>query len=205
MKLTTVTVSFARTQSLGNYSNVKPSITLTAELEDGDDPDAAKTALYAEARAFVEEAVDLAIEADGDAAKFDQTSPRYHVIRSRTSPAYGDHGPLITPPVVAIVPASRLDGVPGDNAYNTETYRPVRWGHAKKIAADALDKIEPGALLILCDDGDLSRLPQRPTPPLDPATGSNAPDGTSVIAGSRVSDDDFDGYGDEDDENDEDY
>src|SRR5262245_34880619 len=79
MKPTSITVSFGRTQSLREYSNIKPAITLSADLEDGDDPEACRAELLEQARTFVEEQIDLALEADGTPAKF-STAPRYKIL-----------------------------------------------------------------------------------------------------------------------------
>ena len=78
MRITQITASWQETVSLGNYSNVKPSISLTATLDEGDDPAAWKAALMNEARTFVQEQVDAALEANDQPAKY-SLEPRYDV------------------------------------------------------------------------------------------------------------------------------
>ena len=50
MKITQVTVSYGETQSLPEYSNVKPHLSLTAEIEPQDDPTQIEFELWAWAR-----------------------------------------------------------------------------------------------------------------------------------------------------------
>lgn len=161
MKLTTVTVSFGRTQSLPEYSNVKPSITLTAELGDGDDPEAVRAALLEEARTFVEATIDDALEDAGEPAKF-STEPRYQIWSSYRG-VQGLAGPKPEPPeaVVVVVPqAISVQSVPG---YSRAAYS----GLSKLRLATALRRAqeiatEEGRRLINCADGDLSRIPRPP-------------------------------------------
>lgn len=164
MQIVTITVRYGRTHSLGNYSNTRPETELTATLEPGEDPAAAQASLLATARQFVEETIDRDLEAAGEPAHFDQVSPRYHVIYSRTQANWGDLRPLIDPPVVAIVPAERIADVPGDDAYAHRSGA-LRVAHAERIAAAKLAERKgsyPKAYLVDCRDGDLSRLPTRP-------------------------------------------
>lgn len=87
MRIETITVSYGMTQSLPKYSNVKPSITLTGVLAEGEDREQAKAALLDEARAFVHEAIDVALEASDRPAKY-SAEPRYEV---RRTTSYYDH------------------------------------------------------------------------------------------------------------------
>ena len=45
MKTTEIKVSLAQTINLGNYENIRPEVSLTAQLEEGDDPVACSQAL----------------------------------------------------------------------------------------------------------------------------------------------------------------
>jgi hypothetical protein len=38
VKITEIRVSLAQTMNMGNYENIRPEVSLTAQLEDGDDP-----------------------------------------------------------------------------------------------------------------------------------------------------------------------
>jgi hypothetical protein len=46
VKITQITVSYGETQSLPEYSNVKPNVTLTATLDPTDSPEQAEAALW---------------------------------------------------------------------------------------------------------------------------------------------------------------
>src|SRR5688572_23962743 len=82
VKLTTITVSYGETQSLPEYSNVKPQITLGATLDEGDDPAQAEAYLWQLAKDSVHAQIDLALEANGRPAKH-STEPRYQILQTR--------------------------------------------------------------------------------------------------------------------------
>jgi hypothetical protein len=159
MKITQITVSYGATQSLPEYSNVKPNLTLTATLDEGDVPGEVEAELWAHVRSEVHAQIDLALEASGQPARYDPCE-RFQVLRT-----YRDHyarpGVDQPPLFVVIVP----DGVKLDE----ETYgrrflsvgyssssRNLRPGHAMQVAAEVVT--QDGATLIDCSDGDLSRL-----------------------------------------------
>lgn len=79
MKVTTTKIAYSLTYSLGNYSNVRPSIELTAEIEPGDDEIEVRESLMDSARAHVEQEVDRALEAQGDPPHF-YAGPRYMLL-----------------------------------------------------------------------------------------------------------------------------
>src|SRR5262245_14752355 len=81
MKITQVTVSYGATQSLPEYSNVKPQLVLTATIDDGEAFEAVEAELWALAKAHVHEQIDLALEGSGKAAKYSDES-RYQVLRT---------------------------------------------------------------------------------------------------------------------------
>lgn len=81
MKVTTIKVAYALTYNLGDYSNVRPSIELTAEIEPGDDEIEVRESLMDSARAHVEQEVDRALEAQGDPPHF-YAGPRYILLVS---------------------------------------------------------------------------------------------------------------------------
>jgi hypothetical protein len=164
VKRTTITVSYGRTQSLEQYNNVRPSITLGAELETGDDPEAVRTQLLAEARAVVEEEIDRAIEASGQAARF-STEPRYRLIctvavwagkwsrEHKVEPPA--HLVIILPDAAAV---RRLEPGP---CWWASPYGPsdkLRLAHARR-AAVAYCAEHDGYQVIDASDGDLTKIP----------------------------------------------
>lgn len=76
MKVTTVKAEYTLTYNLGNYSNVRPSVELTAEIEPDEDEITAQLYLMDAARAQVQHEVDLALESQGDPPHF-YDGPRY--------------------------------------------------------------------------------------------------------------------------------
>lgn len=81
MQITEITASWTETANLGNYSNVKPSLTLKATLAPGEDRVFAELELMIECKAFVQEQVDQALEREQQAAKY-STDPRYDICYS---------------------------------------------------------------------------------------------------------------------------
>ena len=161
MRITQVTVSYGETQSLPQYSNVKPQLSLTAELEPGDDPETAKAALWATAIADVREQIDLALEANGRRAKHDQVSPRYQVMRSGFTPTRQR--------LIVIAPNSAELPTRGDfvHASYDESHN-LRLGHARAVAAEVAGNYH-NAIVLDCSDGDLSPIDTYfPAPQVEP-------------------------------------
>ena len=65
MKVTHIEVEFGMTQNLGDYTNTRPSVKLTAELSEDDKPDLALYHLAVLARTAVQEIVDDELELAG--------------------------------------------------------------------------------------------------------------------------------------------
>lgn len=156
MQIKTITVSYALTEGLPNYCNVKPAFSLTAELAEGDDPESCKALLAAQARQACEALADEAIEAAGRPAKYDTTSPRYRVVRS------------VSAPVVVVV-------LPEDMPTDQEVLRPMPRGDAQglrirqalQVAQQTAQRM--GGLRVLdCSAGDLAELYQILTPEPEP-------------------------------------
>lgn len=63
MKITSVSVNAGRTLSMPgtNYANVRPQVTFTAEIQDGEDAFAAAATLQERAETFMEDACDQII------------------------------------------------------------------------------------------------------------------------------------------------
>jgi hypothetical protein len=76
MKITTVTVGLRKTESLPEYRNVAPSLTLTAEVEPGDDWPQVEQRLKSDVEAHIEAWIDDELEKAGQPAKF-SLEPRY--------------------------------------------------------------------------------------------------------------------------------
>lgn len=155
MKLTQITVSYGETQSLPEYSNTKPQLTLTAALDDGDDPAAVEAELWGRAKAAVHEQIDLALESCGKAAKY-STEPRYQVMRTAHDRyRHNNNAPPNPPPLVVVLPNEMsLD----DRFVHVgwPESRKLRYAHALQIAQERAQEIE--APIVDCADGDLSRL-----------------------------------------------
>lgn len=79
MPVREVTIEFALTQNLGDYTNVKPSVRLVLDVPEGEAyaPDVLEE-LMAQARAVVQAEVDAALEANDRPARY-SNDPRYDV------------------------------------------------------------------------------------------------------------------------------
>lgn len=151
MEITTITVRYGRTANLGNYSNCRPEVELTADVSTLDEPERVTRLLLDEARARVLAIVDEDREAEDLPAKYDTDSPRYDVLASRGN-SYR-YTPL-TPSIVAIVPAGTAEP---DDYY--VVLHGLRRAHAERVAARAL-RSTPGSVLMIISDG--SELPGQP-------------------------------------------
>jgi hypothetical protein len=163
MNITQITVSYGETQSLPEYSNVKPNLTITATLDAGEDVAIVEAQLWEHAKDAVHAQIDAALEANNIPAKY-STEPRFQVLKTRTS-SYYDRGAPVPPKVVAIVP----DGLKLDDRFVGAGYhgsRKLRYGHALRMASENVDE---GYTLVDCADGDISRLlAQLPEDPAEP-------------------------------------
>lgn len=79
MRMTQVEVVYSYTYNLGNYSNVRPSIKLTAELAEGDNEAEVRRELMESARHQAEAEIDRALEQQGSVPKF-YPGPRYSLL-----------------------------------------------------------------------------------------------------------------------------
>jgi hypothetical protein len=185
MQRTRITVTYQRTHNLGNYSNVRPSITIEAIPDEGEDVEAIKAALMAEARAFIHDVIDEALEGEGQPAKFSD-EPRYRLSYTTTELHVGDWGSRtkLTAPerLLVLTPAAINPHKDGREAGRTWWSEPwgvpnkARLAAARQAAAEWLEEHE-GYHLIDCSDGDLSRIPawvmeepKAPAPPAQPET-----------------------------------
>lgn len=153
MKITQITVSYGETQSLPEYSNVKPNLTLTAVLDEGDVPEQIERQLWHYAKEGVHAQIDLALEASGKAARY-STDPRYQVMATYRD-SYSRRGKPALPLLVVILPNElSLD----DRFVHTgwPENRKLRYEHAQRLAAEVA--VDRGAQIVDCSDGDLSTL-----------------------------------------------
>ena len=190
MNITQITVSYGETQSLPEYSNVKPSLTLTAVLNDGELAEEVETELWKMAKESVREQIDLALEANGRPAKY-SSEPRYQVLRTYWN--QWDHRGETKPPQYVIIAP---DGLKLDRgAYSQRLIgdsSKLRYHHAQKVAAELLGDKEEGYTLLDCSNGDLT--------PLNLAI--SAPEVAPAAVGD-LSDEDYHGYKQADDEEDD--
>jgi hypothetical protein len=80
MKITTVTVGLSRTTSLPDYANIKPSISLTAELDESDAMLDVVDDLSIACCNYIESEIDSGLERNGQSPIYDTISPRFHVL-----------------------------------------------------------------------------------------------------------------------------
>lgn len=84
MKHKEITVGLSRTYSLPNYGNVRPSVSYTVELEDGDDPDTVIATMTAECDTYIRHEVDAQCEQVGLPAIYNLTEPRVSIYEWRS-------------------------------------------------------------------------------------------------------------------------
>lgn len=136
MQITEVTASWSETCSLGNYSNVRPSLTLKATIgPDEEDAQLAIWALTETCKRHVQEQVDLALEAEGEPAKY-SSEPRFDV-----------HTANYTPRMVVIVPAG-TDRLPHCWVHKSK----LRLAHARQVATHYY---KDDYVLLDCSAGDV--------------------------------------------------
>lgn len=157
MKLTQITVSYGATQSLPEYSNVKPNLTFTATLDDGDDPEQIEAQLWAMAKESVHEQIDSALERNDKAAKYSD-EPRYQVMRTYWN-EWEHRGQPKPPQIVVILPnetslKEHIDTKLVHTGYGES--RKLRYAHALRLASQ--NAVEHESALIDCASGDLTPL-----------------------------------------------
>lgn len=161
MKITQITVSYGATQSLPEYSNVKPQLTLTATVDDGETPEQVEAELWALAKAHVHEQIDQALEASGRAARH-STEPRYQVMKTYWN-EWDHKGQPKPPQYVVILPN---DITLGKAAYGQRLVhagyggesRKLRYPHALAVARETIQNCDDSPTLLDCSSGDLSAL-----------------------------------------------
>jgi len=156
MHITQITVSYGETQSLPEYSNVKPNLTITATLDEGDSPGEVEQLLWNEAKAAVHAQIDFALEANGKPAKYDP-APRYQVLRTYWN-QWDHRGEAKPRQYVIIAPDEiKLDRDAYAQRLIVDSSK-LRLGHAQKVAAELLGDKDEGYTLLDCSNGDLTAL-----------------------------------------------
>jgi hypothetical protein len=156
MNITQITVSYGETQSLPEYSNVKPSLTITATLDADDNPTVAEAELWQLAKQSVHAQIDLALEANGKPAKYDP-APRYQVLNTYWN-QWDHRGEEKPPQYVIIAPNSiKLDRGAYAQRLIVDSSK-LRFVHAQKVAAELLGDTDESYTLLDCSNGDLTAL-----------------------------------------------
>jgi len=129
MNITSVTVGLTRTESLPGYSNIRPSLSLTAQIEPGEDWAYTRAQLADEVKAWIENYVDIELEKAGQPAKF-SPDPRYTLIYWRQADT------------VHIIPReTKLDGLPGDWSVYKGVTDAIYAGHRLEALCSMIDKL----------------------------------------------------------------
>lgn len=152
MQITEITASWSETASLGNYSNVRPSLTLKATIGPDENPVEVEGALLAIVRQQVQEQVDQALERDGQPAKYSQ-EPRYDILSARWQVGQEQQTKILI-----IVPHREPSTIAGVRFYrhaNKERYAAA----LRKLEEDRADDLsgELRTLVFDCSDGFLDR------------------------------------------------
>lgn len=147
MKIIEITISYEATQSLSDYSNVRPGIRLTAALGENEDYEIAQMQLLSEAKSVVQSEIDRCLILDGKAPRY-YAGPRFQVLHSREL-----H-------VIVIMPNEAdyhlLPGM-GTGWYHAGV-RKMALDQARRVAADLSG--QNGFAVVDCSNGDLAGLAQ---------------------------------------------
>lgn len=158
MKINEISITYGRTQSLKDYSNVKQSITVTATREAGESAIDVAGRLLDFAKHVVHDAIDSALEAADEKPMFYQGPlfcVRFAVARK----------------IVVIYPENT--DLPSARNWRDSDGWIGRYGWAAKrkdtaIAVATEIAAKKGYQLIDCTDGDFSRIPEWPDPGPEP-------------------------------------
>ncbi len=156
MKVTQITVSYGETQSLPEYSNVKPNITLSATLDDHDDPAEAEALLWKHAKDAVHTQIDEALERNDKPAKY-STEPRYQVLYTYWND-WEHRGETKPPQYVVISPDEmKIDRYAYAQRLIGDSSR-LRYSHAQRVAGELMEQKNENYTLIDCSSGDMTAL-----------------------------------------------
>lgn len=144
MKLTTITVKYGITHNMGNYSNVRPEVELTVELEPHDNPDEARWLLMQQAREAARAEVDGALEDDDKPPKY-YTGPRFSLAT------------ITSEKLVVIYPDTHPERARLPEPWDEGTSLRYHGRRLPVIRAKVVERY-PDYIIIDCSDGDYSRL-----------------------------------------------
>jgi len=143
-----IEVTYSRTYNLGNYSNIKPAASISAELDSDEDAGLAHHELMTRARLLVEEEVDRELERQGDPPVF-FAGERYGMVK------YPDERLVVVlkDTLADIVPRSFRQGGYGQPAY--------RSGYRLAWIEEQLDdpQYDDWTILYVHREADIERLP----------------------------------------------
>jgi hypothetical protein len=139
-----VSVGWTETASLPNYNNIKPSVTLTATLEEGDNPTGCVSLLMEQAQREVRDLINQADEEHNNSPRY-YKGPLFILLQGRERECY------VIAPKGGDYPAD-LRKITIEGPLNFVNSR------AGDYAADY------GYQVINCADGDFSKLPKLPEP-----------------------------------------
>jgi len=143
MNIIEITVSYEATQSLSNYSNVRPGMRITATLGENDDYVIARQSLLDEARAVVESEIDRCLIADDKAPRY-YTGPRFQLLVNRQMS------------LIVILPnEANPNLLPGKSWYH-EGVRRMSLDQARRLMTEHVALT--GCTGVDCSNGDLSQL-----------------------------------------------
>lgn len=146
MQIREITVGWAETVSLPEYSNVRPSFQFAAVLEEDDDPVDVYHKLLAQAKRLVRLEVDGMLEANGKPPKY-WTGPRFQVLKSRDRKAI-------------IIMKNETNDWPENFVHSLGIPRGIRWEIAEERAANLGKRLGWAVIDCTADDFDFSTLPQ---------------------------------------------
>lgn len=159
-KVTEIRVEVGGTENMGDYTNVKVSFSLMAELSDGDDAAEVLADLQTKATAAYRAQVDDERELHGLTVRY-YDGPLYHVRKSAVRECV-----VIFPDHVKL---------PEESNWKERDSWSMSYGSAdhlriEKARSMALQKAGSNDFLLIdCSDGDLTKLPPLPDPGPEPA------------------------------------
>lgn len=164
MQISQVTITYSRTQSLGNYSNVKPGVTLTAVIDAQDDFDKVEENLLIIAKGIVHDEIDSALEADGSEPLFFK------------GPLFSVHYANMRNVVVVhpeSEPLPEYDNWKERDPWHRDHRLPRRMRLETAMREGRLLSNEKQLLFRNCIDGDYKFIPTLPDPGPEPAWSKN--------------------------------
>lgn len=159
MNITEISVSYEETCSLPGYSNVRPGVRVSAQIEPEDDHEHVREFLMDGARDYVHQQIDQAL-IDNDKAPKYFSGPRYRIVVSNQRK------------IILVVPHHRHD-LPDDfyqSVSSNHDLQEITLDQAERYARDACDHRDGYKWEVILD-GDYSILPSLPGTPLPGADG----------------------------------